>query len=106
MARLTGACAGMLAFSIAIFRGLSVGNSVEIILQRAIIALIVFCLIGLILGGMAKRIIVEYALDKEKEIMARFQEDQESAGSTGTGEEAPEEQAGNSTPTDSEPIGA
>ena len=106
MARLTGACAGMLAFSIAIFRGLSVGNPAEIILQRAIIALIVFCLIGLILGGMARRIIVEYALDKEKELMARFQEDQEPATSIVTEEDAPEEPAGNSTPPDSQPIGA
>jgi ACR3 family arsenite efflux pump ArsB len=103
MVRLTGACAGMLAFSVAIIRGLSVGNSAEIILQRAIVALIVFCGIGLILGWMARHIIVEYALNREKEIMARFQEQ---APEGGLESEVVPRPPGNSTPPESEPIGA
>lgn len=108
MVRLTGACAGLLAFSVAVIRGLSVDNSIEIILQRAIVALIVFCGIGLTLGWMARHIIVEYAMDREKEIMARFKEPAEPAeAAPESGPEAPVvvQPVGNSTPPESEPIG-
>jgi len=105
MTRLTGACAGLLAFSVAIFRGLSVGNTVEVILWRAIVALIVFCFMGLILGWMGKRIIVEYALNREKEMMARFQGTEE-ATEQDESDESTDDSLANSTPQDSEPIGA
>ena len=106
MVRLTGACAGLLAFSVAILRGLSVGNPARVILERAILALILFCIIGMILGRISRVVILEYALNKEKEIMARFRGNPESADSDDAEAGSLGDGAANSTPPKSEPIGA
>ncbi len=68
MVRFCGAAFGFLAFSITITLGLLCGNPVEVTLQRAIRALLVFCALGLLLGWIGYRIVDEHALRRKAEL--------------------------------------
>jgi len=72
--RYAGASLGLLAFFITIAVGLWVRNPVEVILSRGILALFVFCFIGLLLGGAAQMVIAEYERGRESEILRRYRE--------------------------------
>jgi len=61
IARFSGATLGLLAFSVAVFGGLWVGNSATDILSRAIWSLVIFCALGLVLGAAAQAVVNEYA---------------------------------------------
>lgn len=60
VSRYTGACLGLLAFAIATVAGLSVNNPPMLILSRAVSALALFCVIGLLLGTVAQAVLNEH----------------------------------------------
>lgn len=102
MVRLTGACCGLLAFSIAIARGLSVQNAATTILGRAIFAMVLFFALGSILGWVAQRVVQEHVSLKEEEELAPYREVEESADSSAA--EASETSGNSLTPQDAKPI--
>lgn len=81
VARYAGASLGLLAFTIAVFGGLVARNPFTVVLSRGILALFVFCFIGLVLGHFAQRVVAEHARTREAEIRARF-----AGGSVATGD--------------------
>jgi len=86
--RYAGASLGLLAFFITITAGLWVRNPVEVILSRSILALFVFCFIGLLLGGAAQMVIAEYERGRESEILKRYREATEAQADSGGPSEA------------------
>ena len=75
VARYTGASLGLLAFAIAAIGGLYAQNPPFIILSRSILALFLFCLLGLLLGTAAQMVIDEHTHRGEQRIKERFRED-------------------------------
>ena len=65
VSRYTGACLGLLAFAIATVAGLSVNNPPMLILSRAVSALALFCVIGLLLGTVAQAVLNEHHRHRE-----------------------------------------
>ena len=65
VSRYTGACLGLLAFAIATVAGLSVNNPPMLILSRAVSALALFCVIGLLLGTVAQAVLNEHHRRRE-----------------------------------------
>ena len=96
VARFVGAGLGLLAFTITIVAGLVVHNPVTVILSRSILALFVFCVIGLVLGGAAQLVVREHERSRESEILKRYREKPAETDETRTenrsteGEGAPE----------------
>lgn len=86
VARFAGAGLGLVAFTITITAGLLARNPVEVTLSRSILALILFCLIGLLLGGVAQLVVAEYEKNREAEIRKRYPDD-----STGTEDGGPKD---------------
>lgn len=86
VARLTGAGLGLLAFTITIVAGLFTQNPATVVLSRSILALFLFCLIGLVLGAAAQAVVTEYEKNQDTEIRKRFQVD-----STGTDDGGPKD---------------
>lgn len=80
VARYAGASLGLLAFTIAVFGGLVARNPFTVTLSRSILALFVFCFIGLVLGHFAQRVVAEHARTREAEIRARFAQDSVAPG--------------------------
>lgn len=95
--RHTGGILGMLAFSVSIVVGLSAGNPVGVILSRAVWALCVFCVIGLLVGGVAQYVINDYGKRRYQEITTS-PEDEVPA-------EPKEEPINSSTEAESKPMG-
>lgn len=87
VARYTGAGLGLLAFTVTIVSGLLVGNPVEVTLARSILALLVFCLLGLILGSVARRVVAEYEQQRKSEITERYRQDTTPRTTEGSTEE-------------------
>ena len=75
VARFAGATLGLLAFTITAAAGLAVRNPVEVTLSRSVLALFVFCLIGLLLGTAAQTVIAEREREGESQIRKRYHED-------------------------------
>lgn len=75
VARLTGAGLGLLAFTITIVAGLLAQNPATVVLSRSILALFLFCFIGLVLGAAAQAVVTEYETSAEAEIRQRFHVD-------------------------------
>ncbi|HEY3244216.1 MAG TPA: hypothetical protein VGM03_12790 [Phycisphaerae bacterium] len=63
--RITGSALGLLAFAVAVFAGLSVGNPVTVILSRSVWALFIFCFIGFVLGAAAQAVVNEHRRRRE-----------------------------------------
>ena len=74
VARFAGTSLGLFAFSVTVIAGLFAQNSVTHILTRAIVALFVFCLLGLILGAAAESVLEEHSVQRREGIARRFQE--------------------------------
>lgn len=74
IARFAGALLGLLAFTITTAAGLLARNPVEVTLSRGIFALVLFCLIGSILGKAAQMVVAEHERDQETKIRNRFRE--------------------------------
>lgn len=91
VARILGASLGLLAFTITIIAGLYVQNPVTVTLARGILALFVFCVIGLVLGGAAQLIVNEHEREGAKEIREKYREGLVETDAAASGEEAIEE---------------
>lgn len=72
ISRYAGSILGLFAFTVTVFAGLIVGNPVLITLQRSVFALLVFCVLGLVLGWAAQLVVREYARSREAEIAKRY----------------------------------
>lgn len=83
VARFAGASLGLLAFTITIVAGLFAHNPVAVTLSRSILALFLFCILGLVLGTAAQFVIAEYEQNRESEIRKRYSVD--STGTAGGG---------------------
>ncbi len=68
MVQSLGAQIGLLAFSVAILAGLYAGNSLTVILTRALIAMVVGSLVGQVAGWAAKVVLRDYLQKKKFEI--------------------------------------
>ena len=71
VARFVGASLGLLAFTITIIAGLVVQNPATVTLSRGILALVVFCVIGLVLGTVAQLVVNEYEKSRQADILQR-----------------------------------
>jgi len=72
IARYAGPILGLFAFAVTVFAGLIVENPVTITLQRAVFALLVFCMLGLVLGWAAQTVVQEYGRKRRSEIESRY----------------------------------
>ncbi len=86
MIRLCGGSLGLLAFAIALLLGLSAGNPPEIILERAVAALFIFCGLGLGVGWVGSRVLDEHAVRKNREMFPPAEKDEAAIGEPGPGE--------------------
>ena len=86
VARLSAAGLGLFAFAVAITGGLVAQNPFTVVLSRGILALFVFCLIGLVLGGTAQLVLTEHAKRREAEIRGACQDDTDSLRTEGSNE--------------------
>jgi len=84
MVRLCGASLGLFAFAIAIFQGLLAGNPALVVLSRALWALVLFCMIGLIAGWVSYRVLDEHALQRSREMFSEIQEEEDAETSAGS----------------------
>jgi MFS family permease len=69
VSRYTGACLGLLAFATAVIAGTLARNPISVILSRAVFALFVFCIGGMVLGGLAQAVINEHYRRREAEVL-------------------------------------
>jgi hypothetical protein len=60
VSRYAGACLGLLAFAVCTIAGVMAGLSLVDVLSRAVRALVLFCLLGLVLGAVAQSVIVDH----------------------------------------------
>ncbi len=63
MARLCGACCGLVVFSAMILRGLAVGNSVQVIILRAVTGLFAGLVLGSVVGWVGMILIRDHLPD-------------------------------------------
>lgn len=92
MVRLCGAALGLLAFAATIVLGVLADNSFEITLLRAVRALVIFCVLGVGVGWVARRVLDEHALRRHRELFAEPGADDGTAVAT----DATDEQDGSS----------
>ena len=89
VSRYTGACLGLLAFAITILAGTAVHNPPLVTLSRAIWSLLIFCLLGLIIGACAQSVIGEHYRQREAaELSAAGEETDQVVKEEALGEEA------------------
>ena len=67
--RFAGACLGLLAFALTILTGLVAHNPPMVTLSRALWALGIFCVLGLVLGGIAQTVISEHVRRREEVVL-------------------------------------
>ena len=72
VARFAGAGLGLFAFAVTMLAGLFIHNPVDVILSRSIFALFVFCIIGLLLGSAAQKVVGEHEKKRVSELKERF----------------------------------
>jgi len=89
IARYAGATLGLLAFTVAAVSGLLVQNPVSVTLSRSMLALILFCVVGMVLGQAAQVVIREHEADRRSEIKRRFGERDVDRDVDGAGAESP-----------------
>lgn len=77
--RLTGSALGLFAFSVTMIAGLWVGNPVAVTLSRSILALFVFFLLGIALGGAAQTVLNEHQARREEELRQQIAKDAKEA---------------------------
>lgn len=68
MVRLCGAALGLFAFSITVLLGLFAGNPTNVVLLKALQAMLAFCVLGMCAGWVAYRVLDEHALRKHREM--------------------------------------
>ena len=74
VARFSGAGLGLLAFAVTATSGLIAQVPADVTLSRSILALFLFCVIGLLLGGVAQCVIDEHRKAEVARIDAKFAE--------------------------------
>jgi hypothetical protein len=89
IARFAGGTLGLLAFSVSTLAGLVAGNPAQVILIRALKALVIFCVLGLAIGATAQAVINEYMARKSKELLPDEGASGGSAGEQSAGQVAP-----------------
>jgi hypothetical protein len=94
IARFSGAVLGLLAFGVSTLAGVLSGNPATVVLSRAIWSLIVFCVIGLLVGFAAQAVIHEHENRRKRELFG--DED---------GGDIPPAKADNSTSSGAKPMG-
>jgi hypothetical protein len=67
MVRVCGASMALLAFAVAVFRGLAVDNPTETILARALWSLLTFLIIGSAIGWVGQSVIKEHSRQVEEQ---------------------------------------
>lgn len=65
MVRSIGAQVGLLAFAVAILAGLTVGNSLTVILVRALVALVLGAMVGQVAGWGARSVLRDHLIRKK-----------------------------------------
>lgn len=75
VARYAGASLGLFAFAVAVGAGLLVRNPIDVTLSRGILALFIFCLIGMVLGEVARAVVAEHEKKREAKIRDRYRQD-------------------------------
>ncbi len=73
MIRRAGACLGLLAFCLTIVRGMGAGNPPEVILTRALWAMILFFLLGMVLGYAGHLAINEHTARRKKTLAVELE---------------------------------
>ncbi len=91
VARYAGAALGLLAFTITIITGLLAQNPVSVTLSRSLLALLLFCLLGLALGTAANMVITEFETSGQADIRKKYRSDSAEAVSGGPDEESSED---------------
>ncbi len=81
MVRLCGASLALFAFALTVILGLATGNSAEAILQRGLLALFIFCALGMLVGWIGTRVLDEHALHRQEELLSAIQAKTQNAGS-------------------------
>jgi hypothetical protein len=94
VARFAGATLGLLAFTITVVAGVLAHNPVTVTLSRSVLALLVFCLIGLVVGSAAQAVVVEHERSRTREIRERYPRDAGEPAGDGPQDEAVEEGEG------------
>ena len=72
MERRIGASLGCLAFSVSVVGGLIVGNPIDTIVRRSLVALFGFFVLGVSVGWISGRVIAERNEQLEEELEARI----------------------------------
>ncbi len=78
VARYTGACLGLLAFAVVIVSGAVVHNSPMVTLSRALWAMVLFCILGLVLGTAAQAVVKEHLRRREEAVLGSLTGDKSS----------------------------
>jgi len=87
MVRLCGATLGLFAFSTTILLGLLAGNPANVVLMRALQAMLAFCLLGMLAGWVAYRVLDEHAVRKHRELVPAEGQAEPRAGGNPAGSE-------------------
>jgi len=77
VARFTGASLGLFAFSITLIAGLVVQNPFAVTISRGLIALFTFCLLGLVLGAAADKVLSERERNQVADLQAMAEKKRE-----------------------------
>ena len=93
MIRRAGACLGLLAFCLTIVRGMGVGNPPELILTRALWAMIIFFVLGMVLGYAGHLAITEHTTNRAKMLGAELESARAGPDEAEVVEVGPSEQA-------------
>ena len=93
IARFAGAMLGLLAFTITAAAGLYVQNPVAVTLSRSILALFIFCVIGLVLGSAAQIVVAEHEKKRESQIEERYRQEPADAEAAATDNSSSGDQA-------------
>lgn len=81
MVRLCGASLALFAFALTVILGLATGNSAEAILQRGLLALFIFCALGMLVGWIGTRVLDEHAVHRQKELFSAIETKDQNAAS-------------------------
>ncbi len=71
LAKLLAAILGLMSFAVCLLGGLSVGARAEVAIRRGLQAMIVFCLLGWLIGWAAEAVVLE-RVRKERKTLWRW----------------------------------
>ena len=71
LAKLLAGILGLMAFAVCILGGLSAGARAEVVIQRGLKAMLVFCLLGWVVGWAAEAVVYERVRKEAQEAAAK-----------------------------------